>query len=112
MVDAEDAAQAHGAEWRGRRVGAIGDVGTFSFQASKSMSAGEGGIMLTNDPQVEEMLWSLQNVGRRRGGEWYEHVRLGWNLFLFNYLGSGNGGLPKLEFANALNAEGVGCFHG
>ncbi len=76
----EDAAQAHGAAWRGTPVGAIGDVGTFSFQSSKTINAGEGGAMVTNDPGLDELLWSYRNVGRRRGGEWYEHVRLGWNL--------------------------------
>lgn len=78
----EDAAQAHGAAWRGRPVGAIGDCGTFSFQSSKAMTAGEGGIILTDDPELDEVLWSLQNVGRRRGGAWYEHVRVGWNMRL------------------------------
>lgn len=76
----EDAAQAHGAAWRGRPVGAIGDVGVFSFQSSKPVNAGEGGIMLTDDAELDELLWSYRNVGRRRGGEWYEHVRIGWNL--------------------------------
>jgi dTDP-4-amino-4,6-dideoxygalactose transaminase len=76
----EDAAQAHGAAWRGTPVGAIGDIGTFSFQSSKAINAGEGGAMVTNDPDLDELLWSYRNVGRRRGGEWYEHVRLGWNL--------------------------------
>jgi dTDP-4-amino-4,6-dideoxygalactose transaminase len=76
----EDAAQAHGAGWRGRPVGAIGDVGVFSFQSTKPVNAGEGGMMLTDDPELDELLWSYRNVGRRRGGEWYEHVRLGWNL--------------------------------
>lgn len=76
----EDAAQAHGAAWRGTPVGAIGDVGTFSFQSSKPVNAGEGGMMVTNDDELDELLWSYRNVGRRRGGEWYEHVRLGWNL--------------------------------
>ena len=76
----EDAAQAHGAAWRGRPVGAIGDVGVFSHQSSKMLPAGEGGTMVTNDPEIDELLWSYRNVGRRRGGEWYEHVRLGWNL--------------------------------
>lgn len=76
----EDAAQAHGAAWRGRPVGAIGDVGTFSFQSSKAINAGEGGMMVTDDDALDELLWSYRNVGRRRGGEWYEHVRLGWNL--------------------------------
>lgn len=81
----EDAAQAHGAAWRGTPVGAIGDVGTFSFQSSKAINAGEGGMMVTNDPDVEELLWSYRNVGRRKGGEWYEHVRLGWNLRLTEF---------------------------
>ncbi|HUQ44872.1 MAG TPA: DegT/DnrJ/EryC1/StrS family aminotransferase [Candidatus Limnocylindria bacterium] len=76
----EDAAQAHGAAWRGTPVGAIGDVGVFSHQSSKMLTAGEGGTMVTNDPEIDELLWSYRNVGRRRGGEWYEHVRLGWNL--------------------------------
>jgi dTDP-4-amino-4,6-dideoxygalactose transaminase len=76
----EDAAQAHGAAWRGRPVGAIGDVGVFSFQSSKPVNAGEGGMMLTDDDELDELLWSYRNVGRRRGGAWYEHVRLGWNL--------------------------------
>ena len=44
------------------------------------LTAGEGGTMVTNDPEIDELLWSYRNVGRRRGGEWYEHVRLGWNL--------------------------------
>jgi len=76
----EDAAQAHGAEWRGRRVGAIGDLGTFSFQSTKALTAGEGGAILTNNQPRAETVWSLQNVGRVPGGEWYEHHRLGWNL--------------------------------
>jgi dTDP-4-amino-4,6-dideoxygalactose transaminase len=76
----EDAAQAHGAAWRGRPVGAIGDVGVFSFQSSKPINAGEGGMMVTDDDTLDELLWSYRNVGRRRGGEWYEHVRIGWNL--------------------------------
>lgn len=76
----EDAAQAHGAAWRGRPVGAIGDIGVFSFQSSKPINAGEGGMMVTDDDVLDELLWSYRNVGRRRGGEWYEHVRLGWNL--------------------------------
>jgi dTDP-4-amino-4,6-dideoxygalactose transaminase len=84
----EDACQAWGAEWNGRRVGAIGQLGAFSFQASKNISAGEGGIILTNDDQLEEMVWSLHNVGRRRGGEWYEHVRVGWNYRMTEWQGA------------------------
>lgn len=76
----EDACQAWGSEWRGRRVGAIGDLGVFSFQSSKNITAGEGGIVVTNDPDLAERCWSLHNVGRVRGGEWYQHEIVGWNL--------------------------------
>ncbi len=84
----EDAAQAHGAAWRGRPVGAIGDIGVFSFQSTKPINAGEGGMMVTDDDELDELLWSLRNVGRRRGGAWYEHVRLGWNLRLSELQGA------------------------
>ena len=165
----EDAAQAAGSAWRGRPVGAIGDVGTFSFQSSKPINAGEGGMMLTDDDELDELLWSYRNVGRRRGGEWYEHVRLGWNLrmtefqaavllaqmrrmpeqrarraasaaylderlgqipgvvpvavpegvtahswytYHWRWLGARQGGLPKMEFARAMRAEGIPLLHG
>ncbi len=84
----EDACQAWGAEWRGQRVGAIGNVGTFSFQASKNINAGEGGLIVTNDDDLAEVIWSLHNVGRRRGGEWYEHVRVGWNMRMTEFQGA------------------------
>ncbi|MDR7551326.1 MAG: DegT/DnrJ/EryC1/StrS family aminotransferase [Armatimonadota bacterium] len=80
LVVIEDAAQAHGAEWQGQRVGAIGALGAFSFQATKVLTAGEGGAVVTNDTTLAEAVWSLQNVGRIPGGDWYEHHRLGWNL--------------------------------
>jgi len=75
----EDAAQAWGAEWRGRRVGAIGDAGCFSFQSSKNVNAGEGGIILTNDDLVAKMARSHSNCGRSEDGLWYEHFYFGGN---------------------------------
>ena len=81
----EDAAQAHGASWRGRRVGAIGDLGTFSFQASKNMSAGEGGIIVTDRPELDAAVYPIVNVGRTPGGAWYQHDHLGWNLRLTEF---------------------------
>ena len=60
----EDACQAWGAEWRGRRVGAIGDMGAFSFQSSKNITSGEGGIIVTNDENLYVKAWSLHNCGR------------------------------------------------
>ena len=78
----EDCAQAHGATYRGRPVGGLGDAGTFSFQSSKAMTAGEGGLVTCRRSDVYERVWSLCNVGRRRGGAWYEHPEVGWNLRL------------------------------
>jgi dTDP-4-amino-4,6-dideoxygalactose transaminase len=75
----EDAAQAHGAEWKGRRVGAIGDVGCFSFQSSKNLNCGEGGACVSDNDTLYLRCWSLHNVGRLPEGEWYDHPLLGWN---------------------------------
>jgi dTDP-4-amino-4,6-dideoxygalactose transaminase len=75
----EDACQSHGASWRGRRVGSLGDLGCFSFQASKNINAGEGGVILTNDEKLAEMCWSIRSYGRVPEGEWYQHERLGDN---------------------------------
>ncbi len=60
----EDCAQAHGAEWRGRGVGSWGHFGCFSFQSSKNLCAGEGGIILMNDRELYERAWALHNCGR------------------------------------------------
>jgi dTDP-4-amino-4,6-dideoxygalactose transaminase len=84
----EDAAQAHGASWRGKKVGALGDAGTFSFQSSKNLNAGEGGIVVTNDRAVADRSWSFANVGRIREGAWYQHEVMGWNLRLTELQGA------------------------
>jgi dTDP-4-amino-4,6-dideoxygalactose transaminase len=76
----EDACQAHAASWRGRRVGAIGDLGCFSFQSSKNINAGEGGIILTDRKELAERCWSVHNCGRVRDGRWYQHEVLGSNF--------------------------------
>jgi dTDP-4-amino-4,6-dideoxygalactose transaminase len=75
----EDAAHAHGAEWKGRKVGALAEGGTFSFQASKNMTAGEGGAIVTNDQALASLCDSYLWAGRKLGRPWYEHFRLGWN---------------------------------
>lgn len=76
----EDAAQGVGASWDGKPVGALGDFGSFSFQSGKNVTAGEGGILLTNDEKLADTAWSFANVGRVRNGAWYQHERVGWNL--------------------------------
>lgn len=75
----EDAAQSHAAEWRGERVGPLGDLGTFSFQNSKNLSAGEGGAIVTNDEALADRVRSFVNCGRVKGGLWYDHHELAGN---------------------------------
>lgn len=81
----EDCAHAPGAVWRGRPVGSLGAFGSFSFQASKNLTAGEGGMLLTDDPDLAETARSIAHQGRRTGGAWYEHVRLGTNARLTGF---------------------------
>jgi L-glutamine:2-deoxy-scyllo-inosose/3-amino-2,3-dideoxy-scyllo-inosose aminotransferase len=62
----EDCAHSHGSRWNDRGVGSLGDLGTFSFQSSKSLTAGEGGFITTNGETLRERIYSLRNCGRRR----------------------------------------------
>jgi dTDP-4-amino-4,6-dideoxygalactose transaminase len=76
----EDAAQAHGATYRGRRAGSLGSVAAFSFYPSKNLGAlGDGGAVLTRDPDVAQRVRELRNLGQRRKGE---HVSAGLNARL------------------------------
>jgi len=76
----EDACQAHGAKYKGRKVGGIGDIACFSFYPSKNMTVcGDGGIVTTNDEEIAEKIKMLRNHGRR-AGEKYRHELIGYNL--------------------------------
>ena len=72
----EDAAQSHGAEYDGKKVGGIGDVGCFSFYATKNMTTGEGGMITTNGGELAAKIRLLINHGQT---EKYHHVSLGYN---------------------------------
>jgi dTDP-4-amino-4,6-dideoxygalactose transaminase len=73
----EDACQAHGARFKGQRVGSFGDVAAFSFYPGKNLGAyGDGGMIVTNDESVAEKLRILRNCGQ---SEKYKHVMLGFN---------------------------------
>ncbi len=76
----EDAAQAHGAEYRGRRVGTMGDVACFSFYPGKNLGAyGDAGCLVTNDPDLAEQARMLRNHGRQAK---YEHLVTGYGYRL------------------------------
>ncbi len=79
LVVIEDAAHAHGAEYRGRRVGALGHLGCFSFQSSKNLTSGEGGAVVTDDPALAARVRSIHNCGRVPDGAWYEHHTISGN---------------------------------
>lgn len=78
----EDAAHAHGSEWKGRRAGCLGKIASFSFQSSKNLCAGEGGILTTNDTRLAERCRALHHCGRLPNGGWYGHDILGGNFRL------------------------------
>lgn len=73
----EDAAHAHGSEWKGQRTGSLGFAGSFSFQASKNISCGEGGAITTSDQALYEKLWSIHHNGRAFGSGSYDHPFIG-----------------------------------
>ncbi|MBV9867617.1 MAG: DegT/DnrJ/EryC1/StrS family aminotransferase [Abitibacteriaceae bacterium] len=78
----EDAAHAHGAVCNGQSPGAWGVAACFSFQSSKNLTCGEGGLILTNDDAVARQCRSRVNIGRVEGGAWYEHHLPGGNYRL------------------------------
>jgi len=81
LLVVEDCAHAHGAKWRGRGAGALGDLGSFSMQSSKLLTAGEGGAVTTGDAAFAARLASLVNCGRKEpGADAFPERLLGHNL--------------------------------
>lgn len=81
----EDAAHAWGSQLNGRGAGVLGECGTFSFQVSKNITAGEGGILVTDDEALADLCRSYTHCGRRKGAAWYDHDYLGSNLRLTEF---------------------------
>ena len=104
----EDAAQAHGAAIDDERVGTFGDVACFSFYPTKNMTTGEGGMVLTDDPDVAARARSFINHGRTADGAAYEHTRLGQNYRMTSLLAAIGrvqiGDLPEHNEARRANA--------
>jgi perosamine synthetase len=82
LVLIEDACEAVGAEYKGRKVGTFGKAAVFSFYPNKAMTLGEGAVVTTDDPHWAELLQSLRNQGRGDGGTGYFSDRLGYNYRL------------------------------
>lgn len=88
LVVIEDAAHAHGASYRGRMCGSLADLGSFSFQVSKNMTAGEGGMITTNNRDYADICESLVWGGRKKGHAWYHHYILAGNARLTEWQGA------------------------
>ena len=84
----EDSAHAHASEWRGQRVGTFGVAGTFSFQASKLITAGEGGMIISNNDKFEVQARSVHDCGRVPGEWFYSHFIYGSNYRLSEWQGA------------------------
>ncbi|MCX8022728.1 MAG: DegT/DnrJ/EryC1/StrS family aminotransferase [Syntrophorhabdaceae bacterium] len=82
LILIEDACEAIGAEYKGKKLGTFGLTGVFAFYPNKQLTTGEGGIVVTNRKKVAELLKSLRNQGRRGSGRWLSHEILGYNYRL------------------------------
>jgi perosamine synthetase len=98
----EDAAEAHGAEYRGRRCGSFGLASCFSFYANKLVTTGEGGMLLTDDPEVAERARRLRNLGFQPNQR-FIHYEVGYNFRLTNMQAAL--GLAQLERMDQIVAR-------
>ena len=99
----EDAAQAHGAEYKGQKVGGLGDIGCFSLYATKNMTTGEGGIITTNNRELARKVRLLINHGDT--GK-YNHVILGYNYRMSEASAAvGSVQLKKLDRSNEIRRK-------
>jgi perosamine synthetase len=108
----EDAAEALGAEYKGRPVGGQGVPAVFGFYPNKQIATGEGGVVVTDDEHEWQLLRSLRNQGRDyEGGAWFHHVRLGFNYRWTDVQAAiGIGQLEKLDRLLSLRAEVAGRY--
>jgi perosamine synthetase len=99
----EDAAQAHGSTFRGRKLGSFGALACFSFYATKNMTTGEGGMVTTDDAELDGRIRLLINHGQK---EKYLHTVLGYNYRMTDLAASiGLVQLGKLDSMNAKRVE-------
>jgi len=108
LVIIEDCAHAHGGQFKGRGAGSMGDLGCFSFQSSKIMTAGEGGIVITSRLDCHEVVQSLTNCGRASVTDQYKKRVLGSNYRITEFQAAILQGqleqLPELAARRVRNA--------
>jgi perosamine synthetase len=105
LIIIEDACEAIGAEYKGRRVGAIGKAGAFAFYPNKQMTTGEGAALVTNDDEWANLFRSLRNQGRDKFDGWLNHSRLGYNYRMSEL--NASVGVVQLKRLNELLKKGM-----
>jgi perosamine synthetase len=78
----EDSCEALGTRWKDRMAGSLGDAGVFGFYPNKQITTGEGGMIVTDDDEIDRLCRSMRNQGRDTGMGWLSHERLGYNYRL------------------------------
>ncbi|CCJ36994.1 UDP-4-amino-4-deoxy-L-arabinoseaminotransferase [Methanoculleus bourgensis MS2] len=109
LVFIEDAAQAHGATYRGQKTGSLGDLACFSFYATKNMATGEGGMVTTGSDEYDERLRRVINHGQ---SEKYLHTELGYNYRMTDINAAiGRVQLAKLDGFNRRRQENAAYYN-
>jgi len=93
----EDSCEAHGAKYKGKYVGTIGDMGAFSFYVAHLVICGEGGMVVTDNDKIAEIVRSVKTHGRPTGSIYFDFQRFGLNLRMN-------------DLTAAIGIEGIGCF--
>lgn len=96
----EDAAEAIGSEYRGRKAGSIADFGVFSFHGTKTLTTGEGGLIITHRMDMEKKLTTIESQGRRPGAKWFWVDEIGLKYKMSNLQAAL--GLAQIERADEL----------
>ena len=108
----EDACEAIGAEYEGRKVGPLGDAGVFAFYPNKQITTGEGGVIVTQSSQIAALARAQRNQGRSHPGDWLEHGELGYNYRLSEInCALGIEQLKRLESILKWRAEIARAYH-
>jgi dTDP-4-amino-4,6-dideoxygalactose transaminase len=101
MIVVEDCAHMHGGAWDGKGVGSHGTFGAFSFQASKLLTAGEGGLITTNDAELAEKARYFINSGRLGPGDPQKHESLGWSMRMTEFQAA----LLRVQFQRMIKEQ-------
>ncbi len=108
----EDAAQSHGALYRGQKTGSLSSAASFSFYANKIITTGEGGMIVTNDASIAERSRALRNLSYGRGNNRFLHEAVGFNYRMSNlHAAIGWAQVPKLERNVAKKRQIASWYH-